>query len=105
MKNLRMLRTEAGISQQALGDRFNVSQQAIYKYENGLAEPDIEMLKNFAKFFNVSIDFLLSYTPPQNENSDKAALRLTSLEIELIKEIRKLPLETQEELLRFLKKL
>lgn len=104
MKNLKKLRTDAGISQQSLGDRFNISQQAIYKYENGLAEPDIEMLKNFAGFFNVSVDYLIDFAPSENENSgDEASLHPTVLELELIKETRQLSLEAQKRLIDFLK--
>ena len=59
MENLKKLRVSRGLSQQALAEKFNLTQQAIYKYENGLAEPDIEMLRNLAVFFGVSVDYLL----------------------------------------------
>ena len=62
VKNLKHLRESRGISQQKLAEQFNTSQQSIYKYENGLAEPDIDMLKSFAEFFHTSIDYLVGYT-------------------------------------------
>lgn len=61
LKNLRTLREERGLSQQKLADKFCLSQQSIYKYENGLAEPDFATLKQFASFFNTSIDYLIGY--------------------------------------------
>ena len=52
-----------GLSQQALAEKFNLTQQFIYKYENGLAEPDIKSLKNFAIFFGISVDCQLKASP------------------------------------------
>lgn len=51
MKNLKDLRLARGLSQQRLADQLHLSQQSIYKYENDLSEPGIEILKNIADFF------------------------------------------------------
>ena len=59
MKRLKELREEKGISQQKLADEFHTSQQSIWKYENGLSEPDIKTLMQFADFFDVSVDYLI----------------------------------------------
>lgn len=59
MKRLKELREENGISQQKLADEFHISQQSIWKYENGLSEPDIKTLIKFADFFDVSVDYLI----------------------------------------------
>lgn len=70
MTNLRLLRTQRGLSQQSLAEKFNLSQQSIYKYENGLAEPDITTLKSLADFFGVTIDYLvadINETPHDDE--------------------------------------
>lgn len=61
LKNLKNLREERGLSQQKLADQFCLSQQSIYKYENGLAEPDFATLKQFANFFHTTIDYLIGY--------------------------------------------
>lgn len=63
MKNFKKLRQSRHLSQQKLADKFSLSQQSIYKYENNLSEPDIQTLKNFADFFHTSIDTLVDYTP------------------------------------------
>lgn len=69
MKNLKKLRLEKGISQHALAEHCNISQQSIYKYENGLAEPELTTLMRLADFFNTSIDYLVGYTAsPDVEN-------------------------------------
>ena len=62
MINLKSLREERSLSQQKLADNFDISQQSIYKYENGISEPDIETLKRFAEFFHTSVDYIIGYT-------------------------------------------
>ena len=44
MKRLRELRQKKGLSQQALADMLHVTQQSVYKYENGLAIPELDIL-------------------------------------------------------------
>lgn len=62
VKNLKLLRTEHGVSQQKLGDAVGVSQQSINKYENHNIEPDINTLILLADFFNTSVDYLIGYS-------------------------------------------
>lgn len=62
MNRIRILREQMGISQQALADKFNLSQQSIYKYENDLSEPSIRTLKDFADYFHTTVDYLVEYT-------------------------------------------
>lgn len=62
MKNLKKLRLERGLSQQKLADILHITQQSIYKYENGLAEPNIELLKNIADYFGTSVDYLVEHS-------------------------------------------
>lgn len=59
LSRLRELRDAKDISQQKLALDLNVTQAAISKYELGLSEPDIAMLKNFAAYFHVSVDYLI----------------------------------------------
>lgn len=47
------------MSQRRFAFELNVSQAMISKYERGEAEPDINMIKTIAKFFDVSTDYLL----------------------------------------------
>lgn len=71
MKNLKKLREERNMSQQALGEHFCLSQQSIHKYENGRAEPDIDTMIAFAEYFHTSVDYLIGYTDnpiPKNLN-------------------------------------
>ena len=53
---LRKLRKEKGLSQSALADILNMSQQAIGKWETNHATPDFDTLVQLADYFNVSTD-------------------------------------------------
>lgn len=54
------LRKRHDLTQLELGNRLNVTAQAVSKWETGLSEPDIETLKKISALFNVSLDELLS---------------------------------------------
>lgn len=64
MQRLQILRKQLNISQSELANKMQLSQQSISKYEQGSREPDISTLKQLAKFFNVSIDYLVGYDNP-----------------------------------------
>lgn len=56
---LKELRLGNGLTQKQLADKLNVSQNAIYNWENGKRQPDFQTLEKLAKIFDVNIDFLL----------------------------------------------
>ena len=58
-ENIANLRKKKGITQEDLANQFNVSNQAVSKWEAGKCFPDIELLPELACYFEVSIDELL----------------------------------------------
>ena len=68
-KRLKELRISKNMSQAILGEKFGVTQSAIGMWETGIRNPDIEMLNKISKYFNVSIDSLIS--EKYNENLEK----------------------------------
>jgi transcriptional regulator with XRE-family HTH domain len=58
-KKLRELRKEKGISQKDLGEYLNVCNQAVSFWETGSREPDLDTLRDIAKYFDTSVDYLL----------------------------------------------
>ena len=71
-ENIAALRKQAGITQEYLANRLNVSNQAVSKWEAGKCYPDIEILPELAAFFGVSIDeLLLGECPIQKKLYDK----------------------------------
>ena len=57
---LNKIRKEKGFSQLKVALDLNMSREALSYYENGKRNPDIQTLKLFSKYFNVSIDFLIN---------------------------------------------
>ncbi len=96
MENLKKLRMDRGLSQQALAEKFNLTQQSIYKYENGLAEPNIETLKSFAVFFGISVDYLIGGSDVSSWEDMLATLSPTEKEIKLLQNFRYLAPEIQD---------
>lgn len=58
-ERLKMLRTEKDIRQKELGHVLEYGYTTISNYESGRNEPSIDDLKKIAKFFDVSLDYLL----------------------------------------------
>ena len=59
---LKKLRNDRNISQKTLANDLGIAQQSISAYEKGTSDPSIENLINFAKFFNVTIDYLVGHS-------------------------------------------
>lgn len=59
--NIKRLRINKGITQEQLGAVLGVSSQAVSKWENESAYPDILMLPHIAECFGISIDELMGY--------------------------------------------
>ena len=53
------LRKKCGFSQEELGEKLDVSRQAVSKWESGQAVPELEKLKEMCRIFEVSMDELL----------------------------------------------
>lgn len=66
MLRIEELRKKMGLSQEDLAKKLNMTQQRISAYEKGKREPDLETLKLFADFFNVSTDYLIGKAELQN---------------------------------------
>lgn len=58
-ENLKLLRLENNITQPKLATAIGVSSGLISLWENGLREPTMSNLIALAKFFHVSIDYLV----------------------------------------------
>ena len=57
---LRMIRKQRKYSQLKVALDLNISREALSHYENGKRSPDIQMLRNMSRYFNVSIDYLIN---------------------------------------------
>lgn len=59
---IKVLRKEKGVTQEELANSVGVSFQAVSKWENNIALPDITLLPILAEYFGVSMDELFDFS-------------------------------------------
>lgn len=59
-ENLTFLRKKAGYTQLELGEKFNYSDKTVSKWEQGDVLPSVDVIKDIADFYGVSVDYILS---------------------------------------------
>lgn len=67
------LRRRRKLSQEKVAEKLNVSRQAVQKWESGLSVPDTDRIVSIARFYDVSIDWLLSI--PDHRTTEELRLR------------------------------
>lgn len=72
-KFIAELRRQAGLTQEALGEKIGVTNKTVSRWENGNYMPDIEILQLLAQEFNVSIHELLIGEKMSGEESRQKA--------------------------------
>ncbi|MCM1439408.1 MAG: helix-turn-helix transcriptional regulator [Roseburia sp.] len=60
MAGLKLIRKKKNLNQLKVAYDLSISREALSHYENGKRSPNIEMLVAMSKYFNVSIDFLIT---------------------------------------------
>ena len=74
-EKLKKLRTDKSLTQDELAEKLYVTRTAISKWESDRGYPNIDSLKQIAKFFSVTVDELLSgdelLTIAEQENRQK----------------------------------
>ena len=58
-QRLQQLRKDEKLRQSDLAEKLDTTQRRISHLESGKVEPDLETLVAIAKFFNVSLDYLV----------------------------------------------
>lgn len=59
-QNIKYLRAKKKLSQHKLAEQLRLSRNQINSYESANSQPSIDVLKQIAIFFNISIDDLIS---------------------------------------------
>lgn len=73
-ENIKKKRTEQGITQEQLAEVLEVSPQAVSRWENQAAYPDIELLPVIAGYFDVTVDELLGVDIERKEEEIRKIL-------------------------------
>ena len=58
-KNIKKLRTDKKMTQDALAEKINVTRQTISSWENDRTQPDIDMLVLLANAFDIGVEELI----------------------------------------------
>ncbi|MBR2969596.1 MAG: helix-turn-helix transcriptional regulator [Clostridia bacterium] len=88
-QNLLKLRKQKKLTQLELADKFNYSDKAISKWEKGESLPSIDVLNDLAKFYDVTLDSLVSdeditAAPRRDDDGNKRKSNYTSFVITLL---------------------
>ncbi len=60
MIGLKNIRKKRKLNQQKVAMDLNISREALSYYENGKREPSLTLLVAMSKYFNVSINYLIT---------------------------------------------
>ena len=60
MKGLRLVRKARNLNQQKVAMDLNISRESLSYYENGKREPSLALLVEMSRYFNVSIEYLIT---------------------------------------------
>lgn len=112
-EKLLMLRKEYKMTQDDVAKILGMSRTSFSKYENGIANPPLPVLRKIAAIYNVGLEYLIfdektsiRLNDPQNEDADSADVpfsritELKSVEKEIIGKFRTLSDDEKEKLLK-----
>ena len=82
-QRFQRLRKQANLTQEEVASKLNITAQAVSKWENDASAPDIFMLGDISKIFNVTVDELLGnekvkteYLMPEDVDINNKVLRI-----------------------------
>ena len=71
-KFIKKLRKDNNLTQKDLADKYGVTYQAVSKWENGINLPDVTLIREMSKDFNISVeDILDGEFKSNNKNNNK----------------------------------
>ena len=75
-ERMKQLREARGLTQTELAKVLGIQQTSIFRYESGNTNPSLEVLLSFAKYFDVSLDYIFGRTddPDGVKQSDQPKL-------------------------------
>lgn len=67
-KELRKLNK---LSQNEIAEKYNIDRTTVGKWESNISTPNVEIIKDLAKYFNVTTDYLLGNSNVKNTSVKK----------------------------------
>lgn len=74
-ENIRFIRKELGLTQDQFAQRLDIKRSLVGAYEEGRAEPRLELLQKMASMIDLSVDVLISRDITQLKEYEKKSLR------------------------------
>ena len=105
MKNLKLLRERANLTQFQLAEYLHVTQQTVNRYEIGDSESSYEVLNTIKNIFNVSAEYLIDDSTDLDAYKVEHKILLDTKEENWIRIFRKLDKKSRELLIKLCKKL
>src|SRR5476651_27985 len=85
-QNIKFLRKQKGITQQAFADEVGIKRSLVGAYEEDRADPKYDLLKKLAIYFDISLDDFINESIDENwvpkPKSDPANLRILSITVD-----------------------
>ena len=85
-QNIKFLRKNKGLTQQAFADEVNIKRSLVGAYEEDRADPKYELLKKLAIYFDVSLDAFINESIDANwspqPKTESAGLRVLSITVD-----------------------
>lgn len=105
--NIAAYRKMCGFTQQQVADMLNLNRTTYTKYETGVSEPSIEIMKKIANIFGVDVNALLGIEPFEKALADfeMPIYSLTKDEQDLVGIFRLLSDEEKQRVMEFLVKI
>ena len=83
LERIKLLRRSVNLSQQEVAQKIHITREAYSMYENGHRQPPYEILISLARYYHVSVDYLLGIT-----DFPQPIPLITEEEMEILKEFR-----------------
>jgi len=89
-ERLKELREDLGLKQEDIAQKLNIGRSTYANYESGAVEPNIPILIDLSKIYNVSVDYICGNTDIKfNYYKDKKLCKYINKCIEVYKEFLK----------------
>lgn len=105
MKNLRILRKKAKLTQAKLAQMLHVDRQVIYKYEKGMNQASFATLVKISEIFNIPCEYLIDDEKNVESYIEEKVIKLSSFEQEFVMLFRGMDRAAKKNIINVCKKL
>lgn len=102
---IRLLRTESHMTQEEFGRIFGISKPTVSFYEHGKSVPNDQIKTAIARYFGVSVDYLLGVTDSRELTSPTPAVAQRPVEVAIAGELSSLSDRQLDRLLGYIQAL